>query len=59
MFICTCSELFEKKPLLVKRHMPSYNDGWFSTAELDTILREVIRNTVLIMSSSFHDYSWV
>ncbi|XP_060068982.1 ribosomal oxygenase 1-like isoform X2 [Ylistrum balloti] len=33
-------ELWEKKPLLVKRHMKQYNDGWFSTAELDRILRE-------------------
>jgi len=33
------SELYEKKPLLVKRHMPSYNDGWFSSEELDNILR--------------------
>ena len=37
----TCSELWERKPLLVKRHMATYNDGWFSTAELDRILREV------------------
>ena len=36
-----CSELWEKKPLLVKRHMENYNDGWLSTAELDRILREV------------------
>ncbi|CAD5123363.1 DgyrCDS11720 [Dimorphilus gyrociliatus] len=34
------SELWEKKPLLVKRHIPSYNDGWFSSGELDRILRE-------------------
>ncbi|KAL5008323.1 hypothetical protein ScPMuIL_013904 [Solemya velum] len=33
-------ELWEKKPLLVKRHIPNYNDGWFSTAELDRILRK-------------------
>ena len=37
-----CSELWEKKPLLVKRHMPNYNDGWFSTVELDKVMREVI-----------------
>ena len=36
-----CSELWEKKPLLVKRHQPDYNDGWFSTAELDRIMHEV------------------
>ncbi|CAH1792356.1 unnamed protein product [Owenia fusiformis] len=34
------SELWEQKPLLVKRHMKSYNDGWFSTAELEKILKE-------------------
>lgn len=33
-------ELWERKPLLVQRHMAQYNDGWFSTAELDKILRE-------------------
>ncbi|XP_048737323.1 ribosomal oxygenase 1-like isoform X2 [Ostrea edulis] len=32
-------ELWERKPLLVQRHMTQYNDGWFSTAELDRILR--------------------
>ncbi|XP_070576799.1 ribosomal oxygenase 1-like [Ptychodera flava] len=34
------SKLWENKPLLVKRHLPSYNNGWFSTEELDRILRE-------------------
>ncbi|CAL1540945.1 unnamed protein product [Lymnaea stagnalis] len=34
------SELWEKKPLLVKRHTPDYNKGWFSTAEFDKILRQ-------------------
>ncbi|XP_046577340.1 bifunctional lysine-specific demethylase and histidyl-hydroxylase NO66-like [Haliotis rubra] len=34
------SELWERKPLLVKRHIPHYNDGWFTTSELDRILRE-------------------
>ncbi|KAK3580866.1 hypothetical protein CHS0354_032927 [Potamilus streckersoni] len=33
-------ELWEKKPLLVKRHMSQYNSGWFSTAELQKILQE-------------------
>ncbi|KAK3092611.1 hypothetical protein FSP39_004927 [Pinctada imbricata] len=33
-------ELWEKKPLLVKRHMREYNNAWFSTVELDKILRE-------------------
>ncbi|KAH9499620.1 Ribosomal oxygenase 1 [Bulinus truncatus] len=34
------AELWEKKPLLVKRHTSDYNKGWFSTAELDKILRQ-------------------
>uniref|UniRef100_A0A0B7A3G8 Bifunctional lysine-specific demethylase and histidyl-hydroxylase n=1 Tax=Arion vulgaris TaxID=1028688 RepID=A0A0B7A3G8_9EUPU len=34
------SELWEKKPLLVKRHTPDYNRGWFSTSEFDRILRQ-------------------
>jgi len=34
------SELWEKKPLLVKRHTPDYNKGWFTTAEFDKILRQ-------------------
>lgn len=33
-------ELWERKPLLVRRHLASYNDGWFSTAEFDKILRQ-------------------
>lgn len=34
-------ELWEKKPLLVQRHLSNYNDGWFSTEELDKILENV------------------
>ncbi|ESO87692.1 hypothetical protein LOTGIDRAFT_194127 [Lottia gigantea] len=34
------NELWERKPLLIKRHIANYNDGWFSTAELDHILRQ-------------------
>ncbi|XP_066279326.1 bifunctional lysine-specific demethylase and histidyl-hydroxylase NO66 [Branchiostoma lanceolatum] len=34
------SELWEKKPLLVKRHLESYNDGWFTTEDLTKILHE-------------------
>ena len=42
-FFCvvTSRELWERKPLLLKRHRPYYNDGLFSSAELDRILREV------------------
>lgn len=32
---------WEQKPVLIPRHMPHYNDGWFSKKELDRILREV------------------
>ena len=31
-------ELWEKKPLLLKRHIKDYNKGWFSSKELDEIL---------------------
>lgn len=34
------AKLWEKKPLLVKRKCPDYNAGWFSTSELDLILRK-------------------
>ena len=34
------ARLWEKKPLLVKRKSPDYNAGWFSTSELDLILRK-------------------
>lgn len=34
------SKLWERKPLLVKRKCPEYNAGWFSTGELDSILRK-------------------
>ncbi|KAK6183574.1 hypothetical protein SNE40_011028 [Patella caerulea] len=36
------AEFWERKPLLIQRYKltPYYNDGWFSTAELDHILRQ-------------------
>ncbi|XP_074662230.1 ribosomal oxygenase 1-like [Tubulanus polymorphus] len=34
------SDLWQRKPLLVKRHTPEYNSGWFSTDFLDKLLRE-------------------
>ncbi|XP_071794845.1 ribosomal oxygenase 1-like isoform X2 [Asterias amurensis] len=34
------SGLWEKKPLLLKRHMPDYNTGLFSSKELHQILKE-------------------
>lgn len=34
------AKLWEKKPLLVKRKNDKYNNGWFSTSELDLILRK-------------------
>lgn len=39
-----CSDLWEQKPLLVKRHQANYNEGWFSTKEFDDILRQVPQN---------------
>ncbi|XP_064623447.1 ribosomal oxygenase 1-like [Lineus longissimus] len=33
-------DLWEQKPLIVKRHKADYNEGWFSTAEFDRIMRE-------------------
>lgn len=30
--------------MLLRRHKANYNDGWFSTEELDCILREVGRS---------------
>ena len=37
-----CRELWEQKPLLVRRHQPQYYNLVFSTRELDRILREVL-----------------
>jgi len=34
------SDVWEQKPLLIKRHHLTYNDGWFSTNEMDDILRK-------------------
>ena len=39
-----CSDLWEQKPLLIKRHQANYNEGWFSTKEFDDILRQVPQN---------------
>ncbi|RLN86358.1 hypothetical protein BBJ28_00004568 [Nothophytophthora sp. Chile5] len=30
---------WEKRPLAIKRHLPSYYDGWFSKDEIDRILK--------------------
>jgi len=38
------TKLWEKKPMLVKRKERDYNTGWFSTSELDLIMR---RNSLL------------
>lgn len=35
------SNIWEQRPLFLSRHKPRYNEGWFSTKELDRILREV------------------
>ena len=39
--VLTVSDVWETKPLLINRHDSSYNEGWFSTKDMDRILREV------------------
>jgi len=34
------SNYWEKKPMLIRRQSPAYNEAWFSCAEFDTILRQ-------------------
>ena len=38
---CNNSDVWQKKPLLIKRRQSNYNHVWLSTKELDTILRKV------------------
>ncbi|KAH3856909.1 hypothetical protein DPMN_099504 [Dreissena polymorpha] len=50
------SELWEKKPLLVRRHIRNYNKGWFSTEELDRILHnEFVQFGVNLDVTSYRD----
>ena len=35
------SEVWEQRPMVLRRHKPHYNDGLLSTDALDAILREV------------------
>lgn len=35
--------------MLIKRHQTTYNDGWFSTKELDDILRKVSFNKSIMI----------
>ena len=42
------SDLWEQKPLLIKRHQTEFNEGWFSTKELDDILREVTTRLIIM-----------
>ena len=46
-----CRDSWEKRPVLVRRHKHRYNEGWFSTQELDKILREVINRMNLYCHS--------
>ncbi|XP_041351839.1 ribosomal oxygenase 1-like isoform X2 [Gigantopelta aegis] len=49
-------EMWERKPLLVKRHLPHYNQGLFSTSDLDGILRkENIQFTTNLDIVSYED----
>ena len=41
MSLYFCSEVWEKKPILLSRKSAMYNEGWFSCQELDKILSEV------------------
>ena len=34
-------ELWEKKPLLIKRHNSKYNEEWFSSKDFSDILKNV------------------
>ena len=51
--VCVCCDfyrnLWEQRPLLLRRHKPQYNDGWFSTKEFDRILRKVISKSFTIV----------
>ncbi|KAK3748732.1 hypothetical protein QZH41_015680 [Actinostola sp. cb2023] len=50
------SELWGRKPLLIKRHQPTYNKGWFSTSELDDIMRKHnVRFSVNLDVTSYKD----
>ena len=43
-----CSEVWEQKPMALPRSCHHYNDGWFSSEEMDKILREVSMFWVII-----------
>lgn len=52
LYVTSSRELWERKPLLLKRHRPYYNNGLFSCAELDQILREV---TISVMQCNYNE----
>jgi hypothetical protein len=39
--IASFREVWEQRPMVLQRHNSDYNDGWFSTQQLDSILRQV------------------
>jgi hypothetical protein len=41
-YFFTFSEVWEQRPMVLRRHKPHYNDGLLSTSALDTIFREVL-----------------
>ena len=47
------SDLWEQKPLLIKRHQTEFNEGWFSTKELDDILRQVTTRLIIMPYNNF------
>ncbi|XP_019864286.1 PREDICTED: bifunctional lysine-specific demethylase and histidyl-hydroxylase NO66-like [Amphimedon queenslandica] len=47
---------WEQKPVMIPRNVPHYNDGWFSSRDLDRILRENhIEHLVNIRITSYAD----
>lgn len=60
MLCCTCGlyfrEVWELRPMVLRRHKPLYNDGLLSTDMLDSILREVRISDSFILS--FYLFCW-
>ena len=55
--LCPYSKMWEQRPLLLSRHKPHYNDGWFSIKELDRILREVCTMCMCIYDRIYRLFS--
>lgn len=52
--ICSCvyydlyRNIWEQRPLLLRRRKPQYNEGWFSTDACDRVLREVHNYNIIL-----------